>query len=378
MHIIKKIPIYVSPFFWVFSALIGFLMSSSLVGTLFWIMIIFISVLVHELGHATMALIFKQRVKIELVAMGGLTSYFGRTLKYWQQFLITLMGPVFGFLLFVLASIILFLGFFKNPALIKTLMIFQSVNLFWSIVNLIPVMPLDGGQLLRIALEGFFKVKGFKISLFIGFIVAAIIALASFAVREYLIGALFFLFAFQSFDMYRRSKGLTNSDRDEKLSNELKRAIILYQKKEFEEAKELFVDLRNKSKNGLIFNQSTHYLAFIEYEKNDFKKAYEYLLTIKDKLGDDGICLMHKLAFEENNFELVKELSSSCYKLSSTKSVALINAKAFAMLKEAKPAGGWLNTAMQYGDIDLNSLLLEHYFAYVKDDEEFKKFFHHI
>ncbi|MFA6119271.1 MAG: site-2 protease family protein [Parachlamydiales bacterium] len=376
MQIIKKIPIYIHPFFWLFSALIGFFMSGSLIGTFFWIGIIFVSVLVHELGHAVMALIFKQRVKIQLVAMGGLTTYHGKTLKYYQQFLITLNGPLFGILLFAISVLIIWFDFIKNPLALSTLKIFSSVNLFWSLVNLIPVLPLDGGQLLRIALEGFFGVKGFKASLILGFVIATLIALVSFALRQYLLGALFFLFAFQSFELYRKSKDLSKDDRDEKLVNKLNKAIFLFQKKDYAEAEELLMDLRNQTHDGMIYNQAVHYLAFIAYEKNDFKKAYEYLLLIKNNLMDDAICLLHKLAFEENNFDLVKELSSDCYKLSATKFVALTNAKAFAMLKEAKPAGGWLKTAIQFGDIDLESILSEKYFDNVKNDSEFKSFFY--
>ncbi len=38
----------------------------------------------------------------------------------------------------------------------------QVANLFWTIVNLLPVLPLDGGQLLRIVLEAAFGVKDLR------------------------------------------------------------------------------------------------------------------------------------------------------------------------------------------------------------------------
>ena len=46
-----KIPIAISPLFWIFAALIGYLNSMSLVGTLIWMGIIVVSVLFHEFGH---------------------------------------------------------------------------------------------------------------------------------------------------------------------------------------------------------------------------------------------------------------------------------------------------------------------------------------
>lgn len=371
----RKITISINPFFWIFSLLIGFLMSGTVLGTVIWLVIIFISVLVHELGHASMAIFFKQSPRIELVAMGGLTSYEGKKLKYYQQFLIVLNGPLFGIGLFGIATLVLWLGFFTNPTLLASIKIFQVVNIFWSLVNLLPVLPLDGGQLMRIALEGLFGLKGFKLSFLIGFIISSIIALGSFALRNYLLGALFFLFAFQSFDMYRRTKNITKSDRDEKLSDELNQAQKLIEEGNKDEAEKLLLDLRNKTHKGLIFTQVTHILAFLSFEKHDNKKAYEYLLSIKDKLGDEAICLLHNLAFDENDYKLVKELSSSCYKLAPSKKVALINARAFGILGEAKPAGGWLKTVSQYEDVDIKKILEEKYFEKVKDDPTFKHFF---
>src|SRR3990172_11840545 len=103
MRIPGKIPIVIRPSFWLVAALIGFLNSFSFVGTLVWIGVIFVSVIVHELGHALSALSFGLRPKIELVAFGGLTYHRGDQLAFWKQFLIVLFGPIFGFLLFVAA-----------------------------------------------------------------------------------------------------------------------------------------------------------------------------------------------------------------------------------------------------------------------------------
>ena len=78
MMIIRgSIPIAIHPYFWIFSALVGWLYGQNFWGMLIWIGIIFVSVLVHEFGHALMAVAFKQKAKIQLAAFGGLTSYDG-------------------------------------------------------------------------------------------------------------------------------------------------------------------------------------------------------------------------------------------------------------------------------------------------------------
>ncbi|MBN2479690.1 MAG: hypothetical protein JXA94_05630 [Parachlamydiales bacterium] len=370
-----RITLSIHPFFWIFAALIGFLMSGSLMGSIMWIVIILVSVLVHEFGHAIMAVVFKQSPRIQLVALGGVTSYEGKNLKYWQQFLIALFGPLFGVLLFGFATLVLYLNIFHNPVVVGTFKILQVVNLFWSIVNLLPVLPLDGGQLLRIALEGFFGVKGFRLSLLLGCIIAGVLALGSFAIRYYLLGALFFLFAFQSFDMYRKSKHITKSDRDQKFADELQKAEALFAAGQKKEAEKLFEDLLGKTKNGLIFVAASHYLAFINNERKEYKKAYDLLVKVKDDLQDEAVPLLQKLAFEQKNFKLTSELSAEAYKLNPTKDVALMNARSFGFLNQPQLSGGWLKTASEFGSLDLEKIIQENYFDQVKNSDAFLKFF---
>src|SRR3990172_11407041 len=102
---INKVTISISPIFWIFAALLGYFMSKSVLGTFIWVIVIFVSVLFHEFGHAILAILFKQTPRIQLIALGGVTSYPGKNLKYYQQFLIVLFGPLFGFILFIVASL---------------------------------------------------------------------------------------------------------------------------------------------------------------------------------------------------------------------------------------------------------------------------------
>ena len=67
--------------------------------------------------------------------------------------------------------------------------------------------------------------------------------------------------------------------------------------------------------------------------------------------------VLHELAAEQKNYPLVVELATVCYQIAPNQKVALRNARAFAYLKQAKPAGGWLQTAWQYGGLNLNSIL---------------------
>jgi hypothetical protein len=80
------------------------------------------------------------------------------------------------------------------------------------------------------------------------------------------------------------------------------------------------------------------------------------------------------LAAEHHNDPVVASLSSSCYQIAPTQEMALRNARAFAHLKEPKKAGGWLQTAWQYGGLDLQKVLQEDSFAALKGNSEFDEF----
>lgn len=377
-QLFRKISISVHPFFWLLAGLIGWLNSGTFTGALIWVVVIFVSVLFHELGHALTALIFGQRPQIMLVAFGGVTTYETKHLKFWKQFLIVLNGPLCGILLFFLVTFILSLKFFKNPVIVSFLEITQLVNIFWSIVNLLPVLPLDGGQLLRIALEGAFGIKGFKLSLFIGMIAALGLSVFFFIKGGFLIGALFFMFSYQSFDMWRKSRFLTQSDRNIDKSILLKKGedFLLAGKKD--EAKEIFEKVRKITKKGMLYNAATQYIALLKLDDGDKKTAYELLLEIKEQLPDEAKCILHSLAFDEKNFELVAEYSSMCYQINPSLEIALKNAKAYAFLHQAKPSGGWLQTASQFDNFDLGKILEEGVFENVSQDEAFKHFIEQI
>jgi len=370
-----KIPLSISPLFWLTAGLIGWLNAGSIPGTLIWIFVVFVSVLVHEIGHAVTSLFFKQKPSIALTPFGGVTSYKGNNLNKFQQFIIVLNGPIFGFLLFGLAFFLLKVNFIQNAAGIRILMVLKWVNLFWSIVNLLPILPLDGGQLLRIFMEGIWGIKGFKIALFIGMIVALGLSLFFFSIWQFLIGAIFFLFAFQSFDSWRKSRFLTISDRKEENEEKLKEGEMLLNQGKTEDAEQIFIEVREKTKKGLLFVMASHFLALIEYEKGEKKKAYELLAPVRKQLPENALAFLHELAFAEEDFPLVCDLSSICYQIMPSIDVAMRNAKAFASLNKPKPAGGWLQTVLKSGKFDKEQIINDKSFDKIRESDEFKKFF---
>ncbi len=367
-----RIPITIHPTFWLFAALIGYINSMSLVGTVIWVGIIFVSILFHEFGHALTAAAFGQKPRIELVALGGLTYHDGQKLSFWRQFFIVFNGPLFGFLLFVIASLLLLSPAIAEGTTGSVLSLVRAVNLFWTVVNLLPVLPLDGGQLLRIVMEKIFGLNGLKYALVASMVVATLISLFFFVYQAFIIGALFFLLAFQSYDTYRRTRNYSEPDRDESLKSLLTEAEEKMQLGQKELAQEKFEKIRQISKKGMIFNLATQYLAFLKYEGGDSKQAYQLLLSIRKELASDALCLLHKAAFEQKDFPLVIELAGNCFQTWPTAETALRNAYAHAELAQSIPAVGWLETAIEEGIQNLDEILAEKSFDGIRKEPPFQ------
>lgn len=120
-------------------------------------LVVFVSVLVHELGHALAIRRHGVDSVIQLHWMGGSTVWRpGAPLGRWDLVGISLAGPFAGFLLAGLTYAIVrgvpgTVAALPSPvhAAIDFLVL---ANVFWGVFNLIPVLPLDGGHVLEHAL----------------------------------------------------------------------------------------------------------------------------------------------------------------------------------------------------------------------------------
>jgi stage IV sporulation protein FB len=148
-------PVIVRGSFLVIAALIGFMGVGDAAQTVAWIAIVFVSILIHELGHAVTARIFGSNVVIELNGLGGLTRWSvpDGAVTPGRRSLIaasgSAVGLAFGGLIWLMAA-----QFSPYPPL--TAFILESliyVNVFWGLLNWLPIRPLDGGHLLESLLE---------------------------------------------------------------------------------------------------------------------------------------------------------------------------------------------------------------------------------
>jgi Zn-dependent protease len=230
------IPVRVHPLFWLIAILFGS-SSGSPARLLGWVIAIFVSITIHELGHALALRRYGQDSQIILHLAGGLTvpesiSWGGRyasvALTANQQIFISLAGPFSGFLfaiLLLVASIPLggviipnfIFGFIPFPyvlfpsgweILTSFLMSLLWVNIFWGLINLMPVHPLDGGSVVRYILIQTDPLNGLRTSLWVSVIAGAAMAVAGLLLLQSTYMAILFgLLAFQSFQALQGGEG---------------------------------------------------------------------------------------------------------------------------------------------------------------------------
>jgi stage IV sporulation protein FB len=228
------IPVHVHPLFWLIAVLLGSF-SGGILRLLIWVLVVFVSILIHELGHALAMRRYGQSSQVILHMMGGLTvpeqvSWAGGwasvVLTPSQEIFISLAGPGAGFLLagLVIAGVVAsggslimtaLLGFIPMPAavvlpiggsLLNALVItLLWVNIFWGLINLMPVHPLDGGNVTRYMLLKADPWDGVRKSLWISVIAGILVA----AMGLFLLGSIYmaFLFGFLAFQSYQSLHG---------------------------------------------------------------------------------------------------------------------------------------------------------------------------
>ena len=141
----------------------------------------FVSILIHELGHAlTMRQFGCRHISIVLHGFGGYALSQGARFTRWQQMLVSLAGPLLQaacglFLLFLLRESLSAMSEWAR----RLTGSFVLISLYWAILNLIPVFPLDGGQVLKAFLGPRRIQLTLGISMSVAIVVACLIYLTS-------------------------------------------------------------------------------------------------------------------------------------------------------------------------------------------------------
>ena len=181
------IPVRIHPWFWIVSVLLGLGGSGPAdpLQTLVWVAVMLVSIVVHELGHAFLQRRFGGNPRITLYGLGGLAICDDCDRSPRSQVLISLAGPMAGFVLAAVVALVVratghAIGFAPtsdevdweslgiHSAVIQPMILFSvyfeplasplanhvvadllQINILWGLINLLPIYPLDGGRVAR-------------------------------------------------------------------------------------------------------------------------------------------------------------------------------------------------------------------------------------
>jgi stage IV sporulation protein FB len=242
-------PVRIHPLFWLIAFVLGFRGAPDGIVIAIWMLVVTVSILVHELGHALVIRRFGRPAHIVLYGMGGLaiegegsgysdswssysSSSFGRRSRTpTEQILISIAGPAAGFILaglvivavFALGSSVTFYlseyyipwwritrggPLADNPNLFVLIDFLLQVNILWGILNLLPIFPLDGGQIAQQVFVVTDPWGGMVKALWLSVLVAGAMAIVSaIALGSMLMALMFGSLAFSNYMTLQQLRG---------------------------------------------------------------------------------------------------------------------------------------------------------------------------
>ena len=179
------IPIRITPIFWIMSIVLGW-GDGEPVNVAIWVGCVLVSIIVHEMGHALTNKIFGLRSIVVLHGIGGVCATEDKQISSWKRVFVLFDGPFAGFLFAGLVYLIVqsnsagivLPGTQLNaglPAEIISNLLF--INIVWGVLNLIPIWPLDGGQIMGVLMRKISQRRGMKFMHGMSMLVAALLAI---------------------------------------------------------------------------------------------------------------------------------------------------------------------------------------------------------
>jgi Zn-dependent protease len=220
-------PVRIHPLFWLVSLVLANLHEDPIFVVL-WVVAVLLCILLHELGHAVVMQSYGYRPSIVLYSFGGLAiphpgPYGVRRPGPWGQMLISVAGPASGFILAaVLALGLYYLGGYPvglyfhvvpqvdvpNPFLASFLNSVLQITVMWGLLNLLPIYPLDGGQIAQQLFVLTHPQDAIRQSLILSVIAGGMMAVIAFMQwQDFFLGVLFIWLTYSSYTMLQSYQG---------------------------------------------------------------------------------------------------------------------------------------------------------------------------
>jgi stage IV sporulation protein FB len=287
---LKDIPVYMSPGLVLLLAFYAWASGSIFAGLLFGACVV-VSLLVHEFGHAMMAKRFRLNPRVLLHGFGGLCAH-EQAERDRDDVLIIAAGPgaglALGFGVYLMGTVASFLspGWRQAMPLFATVeMYLLWINILWSLVNLIPLWPLDGGQLFRIGmLKIMSPVSAEKTVYTVGAVLAVLGAFWGMRSSSLLIGLICGFLAWENIQhlMDGRSGGAIRTDQKQYAAR-LKEAWTYLAKGDPREAARMGHLLREEKLHRGLLAEVWALLAVATTAQGEHEEALTYIQRAPDR-----------------------------------------------------------------------------------------------
>jgi arylsulfatase A-like enzyme len=281
------VPVRVSTAFWLTALFFGITQRSGVL-VVATVVVVFVAVLTHELGHALTARAFGAEPEITLHGFGGTTRYVGTGFGRAKSIATTFAGPFAGFLLGVATVVATRYAPPASPegARIRETLLFCSFG--WSVLNLLPVLPFDGGLILQHALGP----KRLRAALWLSTLFGVLVMAAALKLRIHWLTLVFFGMATFQSARAAWSFGDVQAElrqRDEAAARALEAARAAAARGAHVEAEARASEALGAASDPVLRDGARRVLAGAALEKGDGFRALSVLGAVEVGADDDDV-----------------------------------------------------------------------------------------
>jgi len=359
-----RIPVHVDVSFLLISVLMASSRLQAPLTLVSWIAVVFVSILVHELGHALAFRAAGWSARIELHGMGGLTHGAGRAgaPSAARSVGISLAGPAAGF---ALGGVVWLVERFApaavtaSPGVALVLGDALWVNVGWGIANLLPILPLDGGQALRAVLDARTRGRGARPTHLVSTVTA--VAAGAYALWA---GSLWGAFLAATFAVSngRAFHALWVARRDAPLQDDLARASDALARGDAAGAERLATAVLPRLRSAAAVAHAAHVLTAAALERGDADAALRGLARFPaGALPHADIVagtfqMVQEALFRAGRLEDAVEVGRDAFARFGGARFAFDVARSLALLGRTADAARWVECAAGAGWRDLGAL----------------------
>jgi Zn-dependent protease len=250
-------------------------------GVGIWVILVFFSVLLHELGHAVAFRAFGYASTVQLVLFGGVTTpETDRPLTWGKDVVSTLAGPAVGVTLGLLCLVLYPRA--TSPLASYTLEVGTWTNLVWAVFNLLPILPMDGGRVSRALLGRVFGRSGVVAAYGLGVLVCAGVAYGLYRLGWGSPITLVFLLLFAA-QNFQGLMAAWRTEPDAPAPPQLVEAEMLFRKGELDRARSVAAGLLRGELAASLRSRIHHLLGWIALKEGEGRHALDEFSQVQGR-----------------------------------------------------------------------------------------------